>query len=194
MIDHLETKRESERIVWIDVETTGIDANIEKLLQVACIVTDGNLNPLNEGWEAKVSYSMDEVSEMKENCIPFVRDMHDKTGLWQALVTDGISVKELEKQLLEEIRLYTEKGTARIGGNSITLDRNFINKNLPVVGDYLSYRSYDMSSISGWFELHDPSSAPFEKENVHEALDDIRASIAEGRYYMELIQSRVPPF
>lgn len=183
-----------ERIVWIDVETTGLDANTEHLLQVACIITDGNLQELNEGFEAKVYYSSDEVEKMKRSCIPFVKEMHEKTGLWDLIPTEGIPMQELSDSLLDELKRHTSAGKSRLGGNSITLDRNFINKNIPDVGNFLSYRSYDMSSVSGWFELYAPEVPLFVKENNHEALDDIRASIAEGKYFMEALRKMTPPF
>lgn len=193
-MDHHKAELAEDRIVWIDVETTGIDANKEKLLQVACIITDGNLEELNEGFEAKVFYSVDEVAAMKAGTIPFVREMHEKTGLWDLMPTEGITMQELSDSLLDELKRHTSAGKSRLGGNSITLDRNFINKNIPDVGNFLSYRSYDMSSVSGWFELYAPEVPLFVKENNHEALDDIRASIAEGKYFMEALRKMTPPF
>lgn len=191
--------KETERIVWIDVETDGLHPETSTLLQAACIITDGNLKQLNEGFEMKVRYHEDEVADMRERATPFVQEMHDKNGIWKALPHEGKELEEVELSLLEEIKLYVpEAGTARLGGNSITLDRNFLRAYTPTVLEHLHYRSYDMSSISGWFEMFYADHKPFKKQFTHDALDDIKESIAEGRHYAEILKNAVdknkPPF
>lgn len=186
--------RDKERIVWIDVETTGIDSSKEKLLQVACIVTDGNLNELDKGFEKKIYYDLPTVREMRSKADPFVQKMHDNNGLWEALPS-GANMITVSEELLEYIKQYVpEAKKARLGGNSITLDRNFLKFNMPDVLDYLHYRSYDLSSIAGFFELFVKTVDPFEKQKTHDALDDIKESIAEGRYYADLLENGYPPF
>lgn len=176
-----------ERIVWIDVETTGLNASSDRLLQVACIVTDGNLEELHEGYESKVFYSKEEVAEIYKNTPPFVQEMHTKTGLWENL-PQGKSLGVISDELLAYVKKYVkDPRTARLGGNSITLDRNFLEANLPEVFNYINYRSYDMSSVSGFFELFAKSVKPFEKKATHDALSDIRESIAEARHYADVL-------
>lgn len=184
----------AERIVWIDVETTGIDANKEHLLQVACIVTDGNLVELDKGYEQKVYYSQENAKEMRFNADPYVQNMHDVTGLWKALPS-GVKLEEMSNSLLSYIKGFVpDARTARLGGNSITLDRNFLHANVPDVLNHLHYRSYDITSISGFFELYVPGVGPFEKKLAHEALGDIQESIAEARHYAKSLQDGYPPF
>lgn len=172
-------------IIWIDVETTGINARSNSLLQVACLVTDKNLNILNEGYEAKVHYREDAVKDMKKITTPFVVEMHEKTNLWDALPVEGKSLNVIDDELLAEIKKYVpEPNTARLGGNSITLDRNFLQANLPKTFAHLHYRSYDISSIAGFFEMFTKVSG-YQKQATHEALSDIKESIAEARYYAD---------
>lgn len=178
-----------QNIVWIDVETTGIDANHEKLLQVALRVTDHDLNFIDgDGFERKVYYSEDEVAKIKERAVPFVQEMHEKTGLWDALSTEGIPMGVLEVDIMAHLVEHVpEAKTARLAGNSITLDRNFINANLPVLGNHLHYRSYDVTTIAGMVEMYVGGGKMYRKDSTHEAMDDITESVNEFRHYKELL-------
>lgn len=177
------------RIAWIDVETTGIEADKNSLLQVACIVTDTNLQELGEGFEAKIYYSNEEVAVMKDNANDFVKKMHTDNGLWDSL-SQGYDADNVQRSLLNYLKEHIdEPGTARLAGNSITLDRNFLQKNLPHVLEYLSYRSYDFSTVSGLFDLYVPEVPWQEKKKTHDALDDIRESLVEGRYYIDHLKA-----
>lgn len=184
----------NERIIWIDVETSGIDPKDCKLLQVACIVTDGHLNELGESFERKVYYSEDEVQSIRNSANEFVQNMHDVNGIWDSLSVEGERLEKVDEDLKNFLSMHVDSNVARLGGNSITLDRNFLKEFLPKTFDHIHYRSYDLSSIAGWFELYDPNFAPFVKNSSHEALSDIRASIAEGRYYASIINKNMAPF
>lgn len=184
----------NERIIWVDVETSGIDPKECALIQVAAIVTDGHLNEISDPFERKIYYSESEVSKIRSEANEFVQNMHDKNGLWNSLPVEGESLEKVDEDLKNFLAEYTEYNTARLGGNSITLDRNFLSEFLPNAFEHIHYRSYDLTSISGWFELYDPNYVPFEKNSNHEALGDIRASIAEGRYYAAIINKTMSPF
>lgn len=178
-----------QNIIWIDVESTGIDANHERLLQVACRITNHDLEILDgEGYEAKVHYSPEEVERMKRTTSEFVVEMHTKTGLWDQLHTEGIALEAMEEGLLAHIKQYVpEARKARLAGNSITLDRNFINTYLPAVGEHLHYRSYDVSSIAGMVEMYMGGGKMYRKDSTHEAMDDITESIKEMAHYQKLL-------
>lgn len=183
------TSNSEKRTAWIDVESTGKDpSDGSRLIQVACIITDGDLNEVSEGFEMKLYYSKDEVAEMYAVTDPYVQNMHTVNGLWNALPTEGVPAAEVEAKLLAELKRYIpEAGMAELGGNSITLDRNFLRAELPSVLDYLSYRSYDMSSVSKHYD--DNTDIPrFQKKLAHDALEDIRESIAEARYYSNIMR------
>lgn len=181
------------RIAWIDVETTGkTPRDGSRLLQVACIVTDGNFNELDPGFEMKIHFSKEEVAELYATTDPFVQNMHDKTGLWEALPVEGQPREVVEEKLLEYLKLYiSEPVSAKLAGNSITLDRNFLEAELPEAFEYLHYRSYDMSSIEEHYKLDAPSIPIFDKKYTHEALEDIRESIAQARYYSAILRTLV---
>jgi oligoribonuclease len=186
----VEKTNADRRIAWIDVETTGkTPRDGSRLLQVACIVTDGDLNELNEGFEMKIHYNAAEVARLFATSDDFVKNMHNKTGLWDALPTEGRPLAEVNEKLLAELKKYiSDPVTAKIGGNSITLDRNFLEAELPEVFNFLHYRSYDMSSVAEHYKLNATNIPEYSKKYGHEALEDIRESIAEARYYSNILR------
>lgn len=178
----------SELIIWIDVETTGVEPfKKDELLEVACLITDADLNILDEeGFHAVIKYSDLQISRMKLLTSDYVLDMHNKTGLWDKL-SQGTEVKTVDESLLAYIMKFVpEPRKARIAGNSITLDRNFMEVYLPRSFAHLHYRSYDISTIAGlasaWYE-----DEGYQKKLTHAAMDDIRESIEELRYYRKRV-------
>lgn len=182
----------TQNIIWLDVETTGVEEyEGDKLLQVAVLVTDQEMNILEGSeFEVKIHYSADEVEAMKQVTSEYVVNMHNATNLWNLLPVDGIPMAEAEEQLLAHVRKFVPVAkTARIAGNSITLDRNFLRKNMRQLFDHLHYRSFDASTISGLAETLAPKHLLYQKpESTHEAMQDIRDSVDEMRYYRELIK------
>lgn len=177
-----------QNIIWLDVESNGLDENKEKLLQVATLVTDQDLNILDEtGYSSYIYYTEKQIAKLKKASVPYVLDMHDQSGVWDSL-PDGKPRKVVDAELKAYWEQFTESGVCRLGGNSITLDRNFMRKYLPHSFSHLHYRSFDASSIAGMVEMYAGSENLFVKENVtHEAMDDIRSSIEEFRHYKELL-------
>lgn len=176
-------------IAWVDVETTGLNPwKGDSLLEVACLVTDTDLNFLDEeGFEAFVPHTPSEVQEMKSATSQFVVDMHDKNGLWHKLMygRGGSTLEELDKDLFDYIRaLAPNPRSARVGGNSVRLDLNFLEKFLPETYGHMHYRFIDVTTVStllGWW-----GDVPkFEKKGNHTAMADIRESIDELRYMRE---------
>jgi len=169
-------------ISWIDVETTGIKVKDgSKLLEVACLVTDTNLNILDEaGYTAVIAYSPEEVSDMYKATVPFVQDMHTQTNLWSRITTQGKPVSQVDLELQEYLAQFTKPQESHLGGNSITLDRNFLEAFLPESFNHIRYQSVDVSSIAAvanwWY------GEKFTKKYTHSALADIKESIAELQY------------
>lgn len=177
-------------ITWIDVETGGLDESTDKLYEVAAIVTDRNLNILDpEGFNMVVHYPVAEVEALRNASVPFVQQMHDKTGLWERLPS-GTPLTEVDTKLHEYIAQFSGPKTSRLGGNSITLDRNFLRANLPLAFGHISYQSMDVSSFAGvaqaWYGV------TYEKKLLHSAFSDITESIEELRYYRDTIFKPVP--
>jgi len=168
-------------IVWSDTETNGLYPKTNKLIQVACLVTDMDLNILDDvGYASEVYYSATEVEELKSVAVPYVVDMHNNTNLWDKLEY-GKPLETVDTELHDYISQFVPKGEGYLGGNSITLDRNFMEAYLPITFDHLNYRSIDVSSIAilaeAWYK-----GMYFEKEYMHDAMSDIRESIAQLKW------------
>jgi oligoribonuclease len=172
-------------ITWIDVETGGLEESTDKLFEVAALVTDRNLNILDtKGFNMVVHYPKEEIEAIRNASVPFVQQMHDKTGLWDRLPT-GTPLAEVDAKLHEYISQFSEPRSSYLGGNSITLDRNFLRANLPQSFGHISYRSIDVSTVAGlakaWFGV------TYEKKLLHAAFSDITESIEELRFYRDTI-------
>jgi len=180
------------RIAWIDVETNGVDARPKhngKLFQVAAIITDGDFNELDV-IETTFYFPETEAAKLRALANPYVQKMHDATDLWKNLSNlenqsyenfDNIFARWLQKHEPEPNKLV-------MGGNSITLDREFLREFLPKSFACLSYQSLDMSSIQRFFELIE-GRPEFEKKKTHAALDDIRESIAQARWHRDYVKA-----
>ncbi|MBB5474844.1 oligoribonuclease [Cellulomonas hominis] len=172
-------------LVWTDVETTGTVAHRGHLLQIAILVTDLDLNVLEEtGYEATVGYTAEQSAAMRDAADPIVRDMHDTNGLWNA-ITDPTTTKSTTTIAAEALayvqQLVPERRTARMAGNSLRLDLNFVEEHLPPLYEHLHYRMLDVSSWTGpaqwWAGIE-----PMPKARNHTAMADIRESIEEMRF------------
>ncbi|MFE3457635.1 oligoribonuclease [Nocardiopsis aegyptia] len=168
-------------LVWIDCEMTGLDLENDALIEVACLVTDGELNILDEGVDLVVKPPQAALDQMGD----FVRDMHTSSGLLEEL-DQGISLKEAEDRVLEHIRRYvTEPRKVPLCGNSIATDRTFIARDMKDLDAFLHYRMVDVSSIKELLRRWYPRVyyASPDKNGGHRALADITESIKELRYY-----------
>ncbi|WP_067135899.1 oligoribonuclease [Microtetraspora malaysiensis] len=179
----------TDLLVWIDCEMTGLDLGRDALVEVACVVTDGELNQLDEGVDVLIKPPPEALAQMSE----VVREMHTTSGLLNALPT-GVTLAEAETLVLEYIRSHIrEPKKAPLCGNSIATDRSFIARDMPLVDDYLHYRMIDVSSIKELARRWYPRTyfASPEKQGGHRALADITESIRELRYYRAAVF--VPP-
>jgi len=171
----------ADRLVWIDCEMTGLDVEIDELVEVAVVITDFQLNILDPGFDIVINPRQSALDNMGE----FVRTMHTESGLLEA-IPDGVSLAEAEAAVLEYIKKFVPiENQAPLAGNTIGTDRTFIAKYMPKVDGHLHYRSVDVSSIKElsrrWFPrvyFHAP-----EKHGGHRALADILESIRELEYY-----------
>ncbi len=171
----------TDPLVWIDCEMTGLDLGRDALIEVACIVTDGELNQLDEGVDVVIKPPAETLEQMSE----VVREMHTASGLLRALAT-GVTLAEAEAVVLDYIRSHVaEAKKAPLCGNSIGTDRAFIARDMPLVDAFLHYRMVDVSSIKELARRWYPRVyfASPEKQGGHRALADITESIRELRYY-----------
>ncbi|MCC5579724.1 oligoribonuclease [Microtetraspora sp. AC03309] len=171
----------TDLLVWIDCEMTGLDLGRDALVEVACIVTDGELNQLDEGVDIVIKPPPEALAQMSE----VVREMHTASGLLNALPS-GVTLAEAETIVLEYIRSHIgEPKKAPLCGNSIATDRSFIARDMPLVDGFLHYRMIDVSSIKELARRWYPRAyfASPEKQGGHRALADITESVRELRYY-----------
>ena len=174
-----EEEKKKNRILWIDIETTGKKYKKDKILQIAFIITDNKNKPLIEK-EYIVKHKKNRVFK---KAVPYVQNMHSKTGLWDRLEVEGIDLKEIDEEISKIIRanMYCDNWGLIIGGNSVSFDNHFIEAQMPLLGELLSYRVMDMSSVLQWFRVYG-NKVDTSKNRVkpHDALDDIRNSIAQS--------------
>lgn len=171
----------SDLLVWIDCEMTGLDLGRDALVEVACVVTDGELNQLDEGVNVVIKPPPESLEQMSE----VVREMHTASGLLDAL-EGGVTLAEAESMVLEYIRSHIrEPKKAPLCGNSISTDRSFLSRDMPAVDAFLHYRMIDVSSVKELARRWYPRVyfASPEKQGGHRALADIVESIREMRYY-----------
>jgi len=179
----------TDRLVWIDCEMTGLDLARDALIEIACLVTDGDLKELDEGVDLVIKPPAEAITRM----LPVVREMHTTSGLLAELPL-GVTLAEAQDQVLGYVRGHVaEPRKVPLCGNSIATDRSFIARDMPELDAYLHYRMVDVSSIKElarrWYPRAYFASPP--KHGGHRALADIKESIQELRYYREAIF--VPP-
>lgn len=168
-------------LVWIDLEMTGLDPNTCQILEAALIVTNDQLEILEES----PSYLIHQPVEVLEAMSDEVKELHKKSGLLDRLTTATMSVEEVEDNLLSIIQQHVSAGMSPLCGNSIHSDRGFIKKYMPRLNSFLHYRHIDVSTVKELYKRWKPEAIMFEKKGTHAALDDIRESIEELKFYRE---------
>lgn len=183
MSSHISRTQRPGNLAWLDLEMTGLDSARDVILQAALIITDAELRPLEEFvcdiWQPEAA-----LAQMS----PFVRDMHAKTGLLSRVALSRIEVTAAERMLLERVAGWCPF-PAVLCGNSIGQDRRFIDHYMPGLSRYLHYRLLDVTSIKLLARLWYGESAVYAKpaEGAHDALVDIRNSIAELTHYKKTL-------
>ncbi|MGE2835120.1 oligoribonuclease [Mycobacterium sp. SMC-4] len=173
-----------DELVWIDCEMTGLDLKSDRLIEIAVLVTDSDLNILGEGLDVVIHAPEDSLSSM----IDVVAQMHAKSGLVDEVRASTVDVPTAEAMVLDYVQQHVKQAkTAPLAGNSIATDRGFIARDMPKLDDYLHYRMIDVSSIKELCRRWYPRiyfGQP-EKGLAHRALADIHESIRELRYYRQ---------
>jgi oligoribonuclease len=172
-------QQNSSNLAWIDLEMTGLDPNEHVILQAALIITNAQLEPLEE-----MCFDVWQPDQALTNMSPFVRTMHETNGLLQRLRASKMDTRDVEKKLTESITGWCPY-PAVLCGNSIASDRRFIDKYMPGLAGYLHYRMLDVSALKVLLRLWYGERAEFKKPDAgaHDALFDIRQSIADLGFY-----------
>ena len=170
-----------DNLVWMDLEFTGLSDD-QVIIETACIITDKNLEILEEGPNLIIHRSQEELDRIEA----WPLKIHTESGLLEKVKKSKIKISEAEKINIEFISKWVEKKEGLLCGNSFHIDRKYIRKEMPILDDYLHYRMIDVSSfkevIKRWFK---PIKNEPQKQNTHLALDDIKESIEELRWYKE---------
>ncbi len=179
---------DAARFVWLDLEMTGLDDKACRIIEMAMIITDGELNEL-----ALLEQCIWQPDSALETMSPFVRKMHTENGLLEKVRSSTTSEDEAEEKMIETLLQHVPYKKGVLAGNSIWQDRRFLLRHMPTFESMLHYRQIDVSTIKvlskQWYG--EPGAAPG-KPSSHTALDDIRASIAELSWYRKNIFSVKP--
>lgn len=170
-------------MVWIDLEMTGLDLNTESIIEIATIITDGELNIIAEGPNLAIKVSEELLANMDE----WNTTHHTSSGLVDRIRNEGVSLEEAVKQTCDFLEQNIEPGIAPLCGNSVHNDRAFLAKEMPEVLDLLHYRIVDVSTIKELVKRWYPNLERYRKKEAHRALDDIIESVEELRHYRQHI-------
>eukprot|EP01101_Sappina_pedata_P011769 TRINITY_DN7961_c0_g1_i1.p1 TRINITY_DN7961_c0_g1~~TRINITY_DN7961_c0_g1_i1.p1 ORF type:complete len:214 (+),score=74.02 TRINITY_DN7961_c0_g1_i1:96-644(+) len=172
-----------DRIIWVDLEMTGLNLDKDQIIEMACIITDGQLNVVAESPNLVIHASDDLLNSMDNWCTK----QHGSSGLTQACRESTVSLQDAEKIMTEFIQAYTKKRVAPIAGSSVHVDRQFLAKQMPSFTNWLTYRIIDVSTVKQlcyrWYPGLSIPTAP----GNHRALDDIKASIESMRFMREKV-------
>lgn len=178
----MSSNKDLANLVWLDMEMTGLDPHINVILEVAVIITDSELNILTESPSYVIKQPAEELLKMDKWNV----NTHTKSGLITRVNEQGMALNLVEAELLKLLKKFVTKGKSPLCGNTIYQDRKFIIKYMPQLDAYLHYRHIDVSTIKELAKRWYPNlAAGFKKHNKHQALDDIRESIEELKYYRQ---------
>lgn len=168
------------RMIWIDLEMTGLDTDTDGILEIATVVTDAQLRVLAEGPALAIAHPLATLEAMDD----WNRNQHGNSGLWQRVLDEGVTLADAEARTLAFLRGWVAQGTSPMCGNSICQDRRFMHRLMPTLERYFHYRNMDVSTLKELAQRWAPEVlAGVRKESAHTALSDVNDSILELRHY-----------
>ncbi|KAB7771129.1 oligoribonuclease [Xanthomonas maliensis] len=174
----------NDRLIWIDLEMTGLDPDRDSIIEIATIVTDAQLNVLAEGPELAISHPLETLEAMDE----WNRNQHRRSGLWQRVLDSEVSHAQAEAQTVAFLTAWIKAGASPMCGNSICQDRRFLHRQMPRLERYFHYRNLDVSTLKELARRWAPGVvAGVAKSSAHTALSDVRDSIDELRHYRQFM-------
>lgn len=179
-------------LVWIDCEMTGLDYNTDRILEIAVIITNGNLEAVDDGLEFVIHAEKAVLDNMNDWCIQH----HKTSGLTDACLRSKHTTISVQEEIMKYLKKWIPlRRTAMLAGNSVHADRVFLAREMPEIVDWLHYRIVDVSSIKElhrrWYPRRPLPDRVFRRDTKHRALDDIQGSIEELKWYREYVF--VPP-
>jgi oligoribonuclease len=171
-----------DRLIWIDLEMTGLNPDTDSILEIATVITDADLQELAVGPVLAIHHDEPILKAMDD----WNREHHSDSGLWRRVLASDESQQSAEKNTLAFLEQWTESGRSPMCGNSICQDRRFLYRQMPALQSWFHYRNLDVSTLKELAARWAPEVlAGHNKQNRHEALSDIRESIAELAYYRQ---------
>ncbi len=168
-------------LAWIDLEMTGLDPEKHHIIEIACLVTDSDLNIVAEGPEIAIHQDDDVLDLMNEWNI----NQHTSSGLVEKIKASDIGLREAEQQSLHFFQNHIKQHKSPLCGSSVSHDRRFLIKHMPKLANHFHYRHIDVSSFKEVIKRWSPDADEFKKESSHRAMDDIKDSVNELKYYRE---------
>lgn len=179
---HSEATASATNLIWIDLEMTGLDTMNDSIIEIATIVTDEALNEIAEGPVLAIHHP----AEIMEGMDEWNTKQHAGSGLTERVLNSEITMAEAEAATIAFLETHVAPGASPMSGNSICQDRRFLARQMPSLEAYFHYRNLDVSALKILAQRWAPAvAAGFRKESSHRALDDIRDSIEELRYYRD---------
>lgn len=171
-----------ENLIWIDLEMTGLDPDADSIIEIATLVTDGQLNVLAEGPEFAIRHPLSRLEAMDE----WNRNTHGRSGLWDRVLASEVDMAQAEARTIDFLSAWVPAGKSPICGNSICQDRRFLVRHMPRLEKYFHYRNLDVSTLKELARRWSPALlSGFNKTGAHTALSDIRESVQELAYYRQ---------
>ncbi len=171
-------------LIWIDLEMTGLDPDTEKIIEIATVVTDTSLRVLADGPEIVIHQSAEILAAMDE----WNTEQHGGSGLTERVLASTCAEAEAEARTLAFLERWVPAGTSPMCGNSICLDRRFLHRYMPRLERFFHYRNLDVSTLKELCLRWAPEkAAKLVKRAEHRALEDVRGSIAELRFYRDAL-------
>ncbi|OOG58892.1 oligoribonuclease [Polaromonas sp. C04] len=174
--------KSDQNLVWLDCEMTGLDPEVERLIEIAVVVTGPNLEPRIEGPVLVIHQSDEQLAKMDK----WNQNTHGRSGLIDKVKASTMGEAEAEKKILEFLARYVPKGNAPMCGNTISQDRRFLVKYMPKLEAFFHYRNVDVSTLKELAKRWRPEVySAFKKQQKHTALADVHESIDELAHYRE---------
>ena len=176
-------KPSQDNLVWIDLEMTGLDPGRDVIIEAAVLITDGDLNIIADGPDFAIHRSDEALGVMNA----WNRRTHHGSGLIKRVKASDVTIEQAEAEILEFVQQWTIEGKSPLCGNSVHQDRRFLYGEMPKLIDWLNYRIVDVSTVKELANRWYPDLEEFVKQERHRALEDIRESIDELRWYRQQI-------
>ena len=179
-----------DRLIWIDLEMTGLDTGADSILEIATVVTDSQLNVLAEGPELAIAHSLATLEAMDD----WNRNQHRGSGLWQRVLDSEVGIAQAEARTVAFLNQWVPAKASPMCGNSICQDRRFLHRLMPGLEAYFHYRNLDVSTLKELARRWAPRVLDgVRKDSAHTALSDVRDSIAELQHYRRHLAELADP-